>query len=351
MIQIKNVSKKYHTKVAEVEALKNVNLTIEDGEIFGIIGYSGSGKSTLIRCINQLERVDSGQILIDGSDMTRLSEKELRKKRQKISMIFQHFNLLKNDTVYQNVARPLLYLGINKQEVEERVDRLLELVGLADKKKNYPSQLSGGQKQRVAIARALATNPEILLCDEATSALDPDTTSSILALLKKLNQKLGLTLIMVTHQMEVVKEICDKVAVLSKGEIVEQGKTLDVFVNSENPITRQFSNSLFQADKIQDILANEKIQQSLQDGGIVTRLLFVGESANEAVLSEVSKKYDIEGNIIFGNIIIFQEEPVGNLYVVFRGKEENIALALKYIEKQKVIINQIELSFEKGGIR
>lgn len=351
MIQIKNVSKKYHTKVAEVEALKNVNLTIEDGEIFGIIGYSGSGKSTLIRCINQLERVDSGQILIDGSDMTRLSEKELRKKRQKISMIFQHFNLLKNDTVYQNVARPLLYLGINKQEVEERVNRLLELVGLADKKKNYPSQLSGGQKQRVAIARALATNPEILLCDEATSALDPDTTSSILALLKQLNQKLGLTLIMVTHQMEVVKEICDKVAVLSKGEIVEQGKTLDVFVNSENPITRQFSNSLFQADKIQDILANEKIQQSLQDGGIVTRLLFVGESANEAVLSEVSKKYDIEGNIIFGNIIIFQEEPVGNLYVVFRGKEENITLALKYIEKQKVIINQIKLSFEKGGIR
>lgn len=351
MIQIENVSKKYHTKVTEVEALKNINLTIEKGEIFGIIGYSGSGKSTLIRCINQLERVDSGQILIDGSDMTRLSEKELLKKRQKISMIFQHFNLLKNDTVYQNVARPLLYLGINKQKVEERVDRLLELVGLADKKRNYPSQLSGGQKQRVAIARALATNPEILLCDEATSALDPDTTSSILALLKRLNRELGLTLIVVTHQMEVVKEICDKVAVLSEGEIVEQGKTLEVFVNSENPITRQFSNSLFQADKIQDILENEKIQQSLHDGGIATRLLFIGESANEAVLSEVSKKYDIEGNIIFGNIVIFQEEPVGNLYVVFRGKEENIALALKYIEKQKVIINQIELSFKNGGIR
>ena len=341
MIQIKNLSKTFHSGDKEVHALKDVNLTIEDGEIYGIIGYSGSGKSTLIRCINRLEEPDSGEVLVGDVDITKLSERELREKRKKIGIIFQHFNLLKNDTVYKNVARPLIYAGVDKKEIKNRVDKLLDIVGLSDKKKNYPSQLSGGQKQRVAIARALAEEPDILLCDEATSALDPDTTKQIIALLKKLNKELNLTMIVVTHQMEVIRDLCTKVAVLSKGEVVDEGKTLDVFAKSENPVTIQFANGLFQTEEIQEVIKHEKVQKLIEGGGRVYRLLFLGESTGDALISEVSIRFNVNSNIIFGNIVFFQDEPVGSLYVVIQGIDRDIDAAVKYIEGKKVLIHGI----------
>ena len=341
MIQIKNLSKTFHSGDKEVHALKDVNLTIEDGEIYGIIGYSGSGKSTLIRCINRLEEPDSGEVLVGDVDITKLSERELREKRKKIGIIFQHFNLLKNDTVYKNVARPLIYAGVDKKEIKNRVDKLLDIVGLSDKKKNYPSQLSGGQKQRVAIARALAEVPDILLCDEATSALDPDTTKQIIALLKKLNKELNLTMIVVTHQMEVIRDLCTKVAVLSKGEVVDEGKTLDVFAKSENPVTIQFANGLFQTEEIQEVIKHEKVQKLIEGGGRVYRLLFLGESTGDALISEVSRRFNVNSNIIFGNIVFFQDEPVGSLYVVIQGIDRDIDAAVKYIEGKKVLIHGI----------
>ena len=341
MIQINDLNKTFHSGEKEVQALKNVNLTIEDGEIYGIIGYSGSGKSTLIRCINRLEEPDSGEVLVGDVDITKLSEKELRQRRKKIGIIFQHFNLLKNDTVYKNVARPLIYAGFDKAEVKKRVDKLLDIVGLADKKKSYPSQLSGGQKQRVAIARALAEEPDILLCDEATSALDPDTTKQIIALLKKLNQELKLTMIVVTHQMEVIRDLCSKVAVLSKGEVVDEGKTLDVFAKSSNPVTVQFANGLFQTEEINNVIKHEKVQKLIEGGGRVYRLLFLGESTGDALISDVSRRFNVNSNIIFGNIVFFQDEPVGNLYVVLQGIDRDINAAVEYIEGKKVLINGI----------
>jgi D-methionine transport system ATP-binding protein len=274
-------------------------------------------------------------------DITKLSEKELRQRRKKIGIIFQHFNLLKNDTVYKNVARPLIYAGVDKAEVKKRVDKLLDIVGLSDKKKSFPSQLSGGQKQRVAIARALAEEPDILLCDEATSALDPDTTKQIIALLKKLNRELKLTMIVVTHQMEVIRDLCTKVAVLSKGEVVDAGKTLDVFARSENPVTIQFANGLFQTEEINNVIKHEKVQKLIEGGGKVYRLLFLGESTGDALISDVSRRFNVNSNIIFGNIVFFQDEPVGNLYVVIQGIDRDINAAVEYIEGKKVLINGI----------
>ena len=341
MIEIKGLNKTFYSAEREVQALKNLELTIENGEIFGVIGYSGSGKSTLIRCINRLEEPDTGSVMVGEDDITKLSDKELRKKRKKIGIIFQHFNLLKNDTVYQNVARPLIYNGVNKAGVREKVTELLDIVGLSDKAKNYPSQLSGGQKQRVAIARALADNPDILLCDEATSALDPDTTKSIVALLKRLNEELKLTMVVVTHQMEVVRDLCNRVAVLSKGEIVDIGDTLDVFAKSKNAVTVQFANSLFQTEEIGRILENTNVSMMLKNGGRAYRLLFLGESANDALISDVSRRFAIDTNIIFGNIVFFQDRPVGNLFVVFQGNDSDIERAINYIEGKKVIIHAV----------
>ncbi|HEY5524430.1 MAG TPA: ATP-binding cassette domain-containing protein, partial [Clostridium sp.] len=245
MIDIQNLNKSYKDKNSTVEALRNISIHVNKGDIFGIIGYSGAGKSTLIRCINLLERPDSGKVIINGADITKLSEKNLRKPRQKIGMIFQHFNLLQYSTIYQNVAFPLLYTGINKKDIKKKVYELLELVGLTDKALSYPSQLSGGQKQRVAIARALANDPQILLSDEATSALDPQTTDSILNLLGKLNKKLNLTIVIITHQMAVIKEVCNRVAVIDNGEIVEQGTSIEVFIKPKHPTTRKFVDSIF----------------------------------------------------------------------------------------------------------
>lgn len=341
MITIEGLNKTFISDKNKVQALKNINLEIKTGEIFGVIGYSGSGKSTLLRCINRLEEPDEGKIKVGDDDILSLSEKQLSIKRRKIGIIFQHFNLLKNDTVYKNVARPLLYSGMKKNDVKKRVTELLELVGLSDKVRSYPSQLSGGQKQRVAIARALAEEPELLLCDEATSALDPDTTKSIIELLKELNKKLNLTMIVVTHQMEVVRDLCDRVAVLSEGEIVDIGDTLTVFSKSENKVTSQFANSLFQTEEISRVLKNEKVRQIIDNNGKVYRLLFLGKCANEALISDVSRKFTVDTNIIFGNIVLFKEEPVGNLYVAIQGTDTEVREAVNYIVGKEVIVNAI----------
>ena len=244
MIELVNVEKTYHTSSGDIHALKRTSLTINQGEIFGIIGLSGAGKSTLIRCINMLEVPTAGQVFVDGEELTAMTETQLRKARQNIGMIFQHFNLLASRTVFDNIAFPLEIQGLGKDEIKKRVEPLLELVQLQDRADHYPSQLSGGQKQRVGIARALASNPKVLLCDEATSALDPQTTKSILNLLRDINQRLNLTIVMITHQMEVVKEICDRVAVIENGSIIEEGNMIDVFTNPQNQTTKEFVKSV-----------------------------------------------------------------------------------------------------------
>ena len=242
MIELVNVEKTYYSKAGDIHALHKTNLSIKAGEIFGIIGLSGAGKSTLVRCINMLERPTGGQVFVDGSELTSMTDAQLRKARQSIGMIFQHFNLLTSRTVYQNIAFPLEIQGMSKSEIDKRVRPLLELVQLEERADYYPSQLSGGQKQRVAIARALASNPKVLLCDEATSALDPQTTKSILELLKDINKKLNLTIVLITHQMEVVKAICDRVAVIENGDLIEEGPMVDVFTNPQHPTTKELSS-------------------------------------------------------------------------------------------------------------
>jgi D-methionine transport system ATP-binding protein len=347
IIEITDVSKTYRTRNGSVEALKNVNLHVQKGDIFGVVGHSGSGKSTLIRCINRLERLDKGSIFVGGSDLMSLSEKELRQKRQKIGMIFQQFHLLRNDTAYSNILLPLTYAGNSRAAADEKADRLLARVGLKEKRDAYPSQLSGGQQQRVAIARALANDPEILLCDEATSALDPDTTHSILALLKELNQELQLTILIITHEMTVVKDICSNVAVLNGGEIVEQGKTLEMFTNPQHDVTKQFANSLFEQDKIKEVLLGDYAKKVIESGGLIARLLFKGEKANDALISDISRKFDIDASIIFGNIEIIQSQPLGNLYVAFSGPSDRIAATVAYVAAQGVLIQHV--AGEKGG--
>ena len=256
MIELVGVNKTFTTKDLNVEACKDVNLRIEDGDIFGIIGFSGAGKSTLVRCINLLERPTSGQVRIDGVDITKLKETELRKIRKKIGMIFQHFNLMRSRTVYQNIAYPLKGSKLTKAQIDKKVKDLLELVGLSEKLNAYPSELSGGQKQRVAIARALANDPKVLLCDEATSALDPQTTSSILKLLKEVNQKLGITIVLITHEMAVIKEICNRVAVMELGKVVETGNILDIFSHPKAQMTMDFINSTNPITKIYELIDN-----------------------------------------------------------------------------------------------
>lgn len=259
MIKISNVSKEYNTPYGKITALKGINLTIKKGDIFGIIGFSGAGKSTLIRCINRLEEPDSGNIIIDNLDITTLSKKELNKSRKKIGMIFQQFNLLDSRTVFENIAFPLQLDKIPKKKIKERVEEILELVDLSDKKDAYPSQLSGGQKQRVGIARALANKPDILLSDEATSALDPLTTFSILELLKDINKKLNITIILITHELEVIKYICKNTAVIEHGEITESGKTEELFINPKSDTLKKFL----------DILSNFQGRDSINVGEVI----------------------------------------------------------------------------------
>ncbi len=325
MIEIKNVSKIFKSKEAHVDALKNVTLTIDKGDIFGIIGYSGAGKSTLLRCINGLEVPTSGKVLLLGQDITQLKEKELRHIRKKIGMIFQHFNLMHSKTVFENIAYPLKSQKLSKSTIADRVKALLRLVDLEDKVNSYPSQLSGGQKQRVAIARALATNPEILLCDEATSALDPQTTQSILALLKKINKELGITIVLITHQMEVIKEICNKIAVMEHGCVLEVGQLIDVYTNPQSQITQDFLAKDMHFERL-SLPHEDEIAKMLH-------LKYIGSSTGSPLISALSQHFKVTANITFGNIEKLQDILVGNLVIDLHGSEEEVQKALDYIRQ------------------
>lgn len=346
MILLENVSKTYESKRLTVEALKGVNLKIEGGDIFGIIGYSGAGKSTLIRCINLLEKPDTGRVVIKNVDLTALSQKQLRKQREKIGMIFQHFNLMNRRNVYENVAYPLKGKGLSKKEVEEKVYKLLELVGIKDKVYSYPSQLSGGQKQRVAIARALANDPEVLLCDEATSALDPQNTRAILGLLKEINRKLNLTIVLITHQMDVIKEICNKVAVMEGGEVVEEAGVIEVFSNPKANITKEFIAHSVGSEKL-DKAAEQEFLRNAAEYEVAARLLFVGQAAGQAFISKISIEYGVMASILFGSIENIQEVPFGRLNVRFSGNKAKIHEAIKYLEHNHI---KVEVLTENGDI-
>ncbi|MCP1110057.1 methionine ABC transporter ATP-binding protein [Ohessyouella blattaphilus] len=294
-IRLKNLTKTFYQKEGEVSALKDVSLEINDGDIYGIIGMSGAGKSTLVRCLNYLEKPTSGQVYIDEVELGSLNEQQLRKERTEIAMIFQHFNLLEQKNVIDNICLPLLIAGVTKKEARMRAHQLLETVGLSEKSKAFPSKLSGGQKQRVAIARALASNPKILLCDEATSALDPQTTKAILSLLKEINKKLGITIVIITHQMEVVREICNRVAIMEAGEVKEEGFVEAIF---DNPKSKAAKHLIFKdAGKEDHVLGDEKVKDLLK-GGKIVRIVFTENSAFEPVISNVILKFNTPINIL-----------------------------------------------------
>lgn len=342
MIRIEHVSKVFDTAAGNVHAVNDVNLTINDGEIFGIIGFSGAGKSTLVRCINLLERPTSGNVFIDQDELTSLSEKELRSVRKKIGMIFQHFNLMRSRTVYQNIAFPLKGSGLSKSELDKKILSLLELVDLKEKKDAYPSQLSGGQKQRVAIARALANDPKVLLCDEATSALDPQTTKSILRLLKQVNDKLGITIVLITHEMAVIKEVCDRVAVMENGKVVEEGSILDIFCKPQATVTKNFIASTSNVSRVYEMVEEETPLTTLHPGQSLVKLNYDAVNTSKALISEISRQFDVDTNIIFGNVEIIKNSPLGDLVVIFDGKPENIEKAIAYMEKHDVKVEVLK---------
>ena len=342
MIELKNVSKTFKTNQKEVQAVKNVNLTVDAGEIFGVIGYSGAGKSTLVRCINLLERPTEGQVIIENTDLTQLKEKELRTERQNIGMIFQQFNLLASRTAYQNVEFPLKGRGYSKEEIREKVESLLDLVGIADKANTYTSELSGGQKQRVAIARALATDPKILLCDEATSALDPQTTKSILKLLKEVNRKLGITIVIITHEMEVIKEICHRVAVMEDGYVVELNDVVSVFSNPQAQITKEFIRSTSSLSRIDDLIKEEASIVQLKPGQQLWRLDFYGAETREALIAELALTFDINPSIIFANVEVISNTVLGSLIVLLTLTDELERKVLDYLENKHIKVEVIK---------
>ena len=332
MITLSSVKKSYKSAEGEVTALKGVDLSIERGEIYGIIGLSGAGKSTLIRCINMLERPTEGKVIVDGKDLTTLSEADLRKERKGIGMIFQHFNLLSSATVYDNVAFPLRLANADDETIRKKVEPLLALVGLADKAQQYPAQLSGGQKQRVGIARALAAGPKVLLSDEATSALDPQTTKSILQLIADINKKLGLTVVIITHEMQVIKDVCDKVAVIADGVIAEKGSVVDIFTKPQNPITREFVSTLLSNDLPINYREKELLQAPVEGGELLLRLTFLGERADDPVIADVIRRFPIEVSILYGTLDQIQSLPYGRMIVGIKGEQAEIDRALAYLD-------------------
>ena len=341
MIDLSHIEKIYDSPSGPVRAIKDISLHINRGEIYGIIGLSGAGKSTLVRCINLLERPTSGKVTVDGQDITAMSESQLRQARKSIGMIFQHFNLLSSATVYENVAFPLRLVNTPKEKIDKKVTELLELVGLADKANQYPSQLSGGQKQRVGIARALASEPKILLCDEATSALDPQTTKAILQLIRDINAKLKLTVVVITHEMQVIKDICDKVAVIDKGVIAEKGKVLDVFTNPQQPITKEFISVLLSNDLPVGFREREVHQEQFSGSILLIRITFIGEAANEPVISRLIKNFDLNVGILFGSLDDIKGVPFGRLIISLDGRQLEIQEALEYVQKQNLKVEVI----------
>lgn len=322
MIKLENVSKAYRVDGLDIPALAGVSLSIDAGTVFGIIGHSGAGKSTLIRLINLLERPTGGKIILDGDDVTGLDAAGLRGLRQQVGMIFQHFNLLGSKTVADNVAFPLKIAGgLNKVQITQRVDELLALVGLSDHRDKYPAQLSGGQKQRVGIARSLANRPKVLLCDEATSALDPQTTQSVLQLLLDINRKLNLTIVLITHEMDVIRSICDRVAVIDGGKIVEEGVVTQVFLHPKHPTTRRF---VFETEHIDE---NSQSDDFAHVEGKVVRLTFIGESTYDPILATVAREYAVDFSILAGRIERIKDTPCGQLTLALNGNDVEAALA------------------------
>ncbi|MEI3123909.1 MAG: ATP-binding cassette domain-containing protein [Oscillospiraceae bacterium] len=342
MIELRHISKDFGTGEHAVHAVQDVSLTVETGEIFGIIGFSGAGKSTLVRCINLLERPTSGEVLLDGQELTALPPKQLRQTRKKIGMIFQHFNLMPSRTVAGNVAYPLRGSGLSREQIAAKVQSLLELVGIGDKADAFPSQLSGGQKQRVAIARALANDPSVLLCDEATSALDPQTTKAILHLLRDLNAKLGLTIVLITHEMAVVREICHRVAVMEHGRVAEQGEVFNVFVDPRQDITRSFIRTTSNLQKVEELIAADSPVTRLKPGELIIRLSYVQRNAAEPLISVVTKLFDVSLNIIFADINIVQDAPIGGTVAIISGERSHITKAIEYFIDKNVGVEVIK---------
>ncbi|UMQ43499.1 ATP-binding cassette domain-containing protein [Chryseobacterium sp. Y16C] len=334
MIEIKNISKTFHHTKQSFKALDNVSLTIEKGDIVGIIGFSGAGKSTLIRTVNLLEKPDNGEIIINGKDFTKLNSKQLARERKKIGMIFQHFNLLSSRTVFENIALPLELDHVNKTEIHRKVNELLKIVGLEDKAYDYPKSLSGGQKQRVAIARALANDPYLLLCDEATSALDPATTQSILQLLRDINQRLGITILLITHEMEVIKTVCNHVAVIDKGKLVTKGTLNEIVSNKENPIIKQFLNSSVMTIP-QEL--NKKLQKEPQHGLFPLVEVELNEQISvEELLSIVYDKYKIPYKLLKADVEYLGDSNFGKLLLQLQGEEEKNQQAIYYFNQNKI---------------
>ncbi|WP_019319797.1 methionine ABC transporter ATP-binding protein [Streptococcus mutans] len=333
IIKLDHIDITFHQKKRTIEAVKGVTVHINQGDIYGIVGYSGAGKSTLVRVINLLQTPTKGKITVDQDVIfengeKRLSSQELRKKRHEIGMIFQHFNLMAQKTARQNVAFALRHSNLSAAQKERKVKELLELVGLTDRAENYPSQLSGGQKQRVAIARALANDPKILISDEATSALDPKTTKQILALLQDLNKKLGLTVVMITHEMQIVKDICNRVAVMQEGSLIEEGSVLDIFSNPREDLTKDFIKTATEIEEALIKIKQQEIVKNLPANAALVQLKYAGKTTDEPILNNLYKKYQVTANILYGNIEILEKTPVGEMIVILEGAATNIEQAL-----------------------
>lgn len=339
MIELRDVSKQYRINNQVVTAVNRVSLTVKGGEIFAVMGKSGAGKSSLLRCVNLLERPDKGSVLINGTDLMQLSKPALRQQRQKIGMIFQHFNLLTSRDAFANIALPLALMGMDKARVATRVMELLALVNLTEHRHHYPDQLSGGQKQRVAIARALASHPDILLCDEATSALDPEATASILQLLRAINQKLGLTILLITHELDVIKRIGDRALVLDKGRVVEQGATLDLFLKPKHAITQRLVQKNLHLD------FSKETMQSPSASGLASRwvqLTFIGEDGNRPIISELAKHFSISVNIKHAEIEKIKQQSIGFSICELMGEEENLLQAIAFIKTTSIQLKVFE---------
>lgn len=346
MIEFRHVSVNFSTgKQKIVSAVKDISFSIEDGEIFGIVGASGAGKSTLLRTINGIEKTSAGDILVDGKAINQCSHKELSKIRGEIGMIFQHFNLTSSKTVAQNIAFPLQVAGKNRNEIKERVQELLKLVGLEDKESEYPSKLSGGQKQRVAIARALANNAKILLCDEPTSALDSDSTSSILELLKELSSRLGITIVIITHELSVVKNTCSRVAVLNGGMLVELNDVYELFTTPQANYTKRLIDSSQDFTLIPAVV--KEIQTTSEAEGkywTILKLTYVGGKASKPVISLTIKSFDININILHGRIEYVKDIPTGVLYISVNGELQEVERAISYIKSN---VFKVEMQYEQ----
>lgn len=345
MIKLDHITQTYKTPEGrEFKALDDVSIEIRPGEIFGIIGRSGAGKSTLVRCINLLNRPSEGTVTVDGKNLTELSEDELCESRRSIGMIFQHFNLLSSRTVYDNVALPLELVGTPKNVIREKVEPLLKLVGLTEHAHKYPSQLSGGQKQRVGIARALTNDPKVLLSDEATSALDPETTVATLALLKRINKELGLTIVMITHEMQVVKQICERVVVMNYGKIVEQGKVVDIFMSPQHETTKALIGNVMARDmpaSILDRFRKARENHPNSDAVYLLRLAFSGNEVTRPVISECSRRFNLDFNILRGTVDDVQGQTLGSLTVLIEAESSVFIEAVNFLRENGVVVEEI----------